>query len=632
MNRYPIWKYLIILAIIIPGIFYALPNIYGDDPGLQIRSLRSSNVTLVMMQEIESELKAENLQVKSISKQSNQELEIRFVNTDDQLKAQEVLRSYFNKNEISREFSMALNLLPSTPVWLRSLGGKPMNLGLDLRGGVHFLMEVDVDGAVKATSEGLVVDIKRILREDKIRYKHVKLAAGNKISVQIRNAENVDKAIELIEAELPELFLPDYPDGGEDKFVFHVSEEEIAQAAEFALDQNMSTLRNRINELGVAEPLVQRQGNNRIVVELPGVQDSAKARDILGKTATLEIKLVDEQNDGRVSRAPAGSRLYPLRSYPGQQILLKDNLVYSGQNIIDSQPGFDSQSGSPIVTITLDSKGASINSRVTADNVNKRMAVIYKETITTDKLNENGEIILDDEGNPEKNVEYIEEVITAPVIRSQLGKRFQIEGLDGPNEARDLSLLLRAGAFAAPIQIVEERTVGPSLGLQNIKQGVQSVLIGLALVFVFMFFYYRKFGVIANVALILNLVLIIAVLSMLQATLTLPGVAGMVLTVGMAVDANVLIFERIREELRNNVGVQMSISRGYEQAFSTIFDANITTLIAAIVLFIFGTGPIKGFATTLSIGIATSMFTAIFVTRGIVNLWFGRKRLKELSI
>lgn len=621
------------MLIIIPGAFYAMPNIFGDDPGLQVRSLRTQGqIDATFAENVEKAIAAENIVLKGLTRESSGEMVLRFDNTDDQLKSREILQRYLIDNDQLNNYSVAMNILPATPLWLREVGGKPMNLGLDLRGGVHFLMEVDVESAVRKKTEGFVSDIKRILRDENLRYRKVVILSGNRLEIVMRKAEDVEAAVNVIEDELPELTLPSFPDAGSDTIVFSVNETEIANMASFALDQNMSTLRNRINELGVAEPLVQRQGDKRIVVELPGVQDSAKAKEILGKTATLEIKLVNEKLDGRVSTAPSGSKFYPMRRFPDRQILLDEDLIYSGDNITDAQPGFDSQTGSAIVSITLDSRGANINSKVTGDNIGNRMAVIYKEVISNNKLDSNGQVVLDENGQPEKTRTVIEEVITAPVIRAQLGKRFQIEGLDDPNEARDLSLLLRAGAFAAPIEIVEERTVGPSLGLQNIQQGMRSVLIGLALVFLFMLFAYKKFGLIANVALVLNLLLIVAVLSLLQATLTLPGVAGMVLTVGMAVDANVLIFERIREELKNNVGVQMAISRGYEQAFSTIFDANVTTLIAAIVLFIFGTGPIKGFATTLSIGIATSMFTAIFVTRAIVNLWLGKKRLKTLNI
>ena len=412
-----------------------------------------------------------------------------------------------------------------------------------------------------------------------------------------------------------------------------LSESEVEDLSEFALTQNITALRNRIDELGVAEPVVQRQGDRRIVIQLPGVQDTARAKRILGRTATLEMMLVDEEHSleaAQNGKTPPGSRLYKLRD--GRSILLKKRVIYSGENITDAAASIDTQNGSPIVSITLDAVGSRINQRITGDNIGKRMAVVYIEIRSRNKINADGQAVTDQQGRVVRVKERIEEVITAPVIRDQLGKRFQIEGLDSVTEARDLALLLRAGSLAAPVEIIEERTVGPSLGRANIDQGFLSVIIGFVLVLVFMLLYYRVFGLFANTALGLNLVLIVAVLSMFQATLTLPGVAGILLTVGMAVDANVLIFERIREELRNGNTPQASIHLGYDRALSTIVDANITTLIAAIVLFNFGTGPIKGFAVTLSIGILTSMFTSIFVTRGLANLMYGRKRVKSLAI
>jgi preprotein translocase subunit SecD len=412
-----------------------------------------------------------------------------------------------------------------------------------------------------------------------------------------------------------------------------LSESEVDDLSEFALTQNITALRNRIDELGVAEPVVQRQGDRRIVIQLPGVQDTARAKRILGRTATLEMMLVDEEHSleaAQNGKTPPGSRLYKMRD--GRSILLKKRVIYSGENIVDAAASIDTQNGGPIVSISLDAVGSRINKRITGDNIGKRMAVVYIEIRSRTKVNADGQAVTDQQGRVVRVKERIEEVITAPVIRDQLGKRFQIEGLDSVTEARDLALMLRAGSLAAPVEIIEERTVGPSLGRANIDQGFLSVIIGFVLVLVFMLLYYRAFGLFANTALGLNLVLIVAVLSMFQATLTLPGVAGIVLTVGMAVDANVLIFERIREELRNGNTPQASIHLGYDRALSTIVDANITTLIAAIVLFNFGTGPIKGFAVTLSIGILTSMFTAIFVTRGLANLMYGRKRVKSLAI
>jgi preprotein translocase subunit SecD len=420
---------------------------------------------------------------------------------------------------------------------------------------------------------------------------------------------------------------------GEKHLIVRLSESEVEDLSEFALTQNITALRNRIDELGVAAPVVQRQGDRRIVIQLPGVQDTARAKRILGRTATLEMMLVDEEHSleaAQNGKTPPGSRLYRMRD--GRSILLKKRVIYSGENIVDAAASIDTQNGGPIVSITLDAVGSRINQRITGDNIGKRMAVVYIEIRSRNKINADCLVVTDQQGRVVRVKERIEEVITAPVIRDQLGKRFQIEGLDSVTEARDLALLLRAGSLAAPVEIIEERTVGPSLGRANIEQGFLSVIIGFGLVLVFMLLYYRTFGLFANTALGLNLVLIVAVLSMFQATLTLPGVAGIVLTVGMAVDANVLIFERIREELRNGNTPQASIHLGYDRALSTIVDANITTLIAAIVLFNFGTGPIKGFAVTLSIGILTSMFTAIFVTRGLANLMYGRKRVKSLAI
>lgn len=625
MNRYPFWKYLIIIALVIPGIFYALPNLYGDDPGIQIRSNRDQQVDPNLIARVDGILKAANVTYKSIAQdQASGALFVRFNQAEDQIKAKELIR-----NDLGNDYTEALNLLPATPDWMQQLGAKPMNLGLDLRGGVHFLMQIDIEAAIKKKSESFVSDAKRALRDERIRYQTVELVGKNRLLVKLRDQAQMSDAINEIEDALPELQTSG-ADGDSDSVIFDLRIQAIADIKEFAVQQNMTTLRSRIDELGVAEPVVQRQGDDRIVVELPGVQDTARAKEILGKTATLEIKMVNEERDGRVRVAPPGSTFYEYRN--GREVLLYNDLVYSGENIIDAQAGLDQENGSSIVSITLDGKGAAINSRITAENIGNRMAVIYKETQETNKTDSAGKLLLDENNQPITLIEEIEEVITSPVIQSQLGKRFQITGLDSSKEAQDLSLLLRAGAFAAPIRIIEERTVGPSLGKQNIAQGFRSVMIGLTIVFCFMLLYYRKFGIIANVALVLNLVFLVAVLSLLQATLTLPGVAGMVLTVGMAVDANVLIFERIREELKAKTQPQTAISKGYEQAFSTILDANITTLIAAVVLFIFGTGPIKGFATTLSIGIVTSMFTAIFLTRGIVNFCYGNKRLKSLSI
>jgi preprotein translocase subunit SecD len=627
LNHYPWWKWAVILLVIVPGVFYALPNLFGDDPGVQIRGIRGTSIESNDFDRVRTLLSAEGLDPKGATLDENG-LRLRFVSPEQQLKARDVLQK-----ELGTRYTVALTLLPDAPTWLISAGARPMYLGLDLRGGVHFLMEVDMGSVVRRAEERYVIDVRTGLREEKIRYEGVRRIPDGGIEVQLRDVGQIDLAEKTINRQLRGLQVEQVSRNDTTVLVINLSETERQELSEFALEQNITALRNRIDELGVAEPVVQRQGNRRIVVQLPGVQDTARAKRILGRTATLETMLVDEEHSLDVAVAgkiPPGSKLYRLRD--GRQILLKNRVLYSGDNIIDAAASIDSQSGGAIVSISLDAMGARVNQRVTGDNIGKRMAVLYIEVRSRVKIDAEGRPILDNDGNALRVKQRIEEVITAPVIRDQLGKRFQIEGLDSVMEARDLALLLRAGSLAAPVEIIEERTVGPSLGQANINRGFLSVMLGFALVLVFMVLYYRVFGLFANVALALNLVLLIAVLSMFQATLTLPGVAGIVLTVGMAVDANVLIFERIREELRNANSPQASIHSGYEKAFSTIVDANITTLIAAIVLFNFGTGPIKGFAVTLSIGIITSLFTAIFVTRGVVNLVYGGRRLRELKI
>jgi preprotein translocase subunit SecD len=627
MNRYPLWKYLIILLVIIPGLIYALPNLFGEDPGVQIAGAGSFDTDQDVLSQVERALAEQNIEpVRSTLDESG--IRLRFKDTETQLRAKDVVQ-----DELGKDFTVALSLLPATPSWLAAIGGDPMYLGLDLRGGVHFLMEVDVEGAVDNTEQRYVGDLRTVLREAKIRYLTIRRSAGGGIDIKFRDELQRDEARGVIADELAQLKLEDRDREGKPFIHATLRDDAVAEIKSFALQQNMTSLRNRVDELGVAEPVVQQQGDRRIVVQLPGVQDTARAKEILGRTATLEIKLVDEEHDLQSAlrgSVPAGSKLYDHRR--GGQILLKNRLVYSGHNIVDAAAGRDQLNGTPIVHITLDSRGAEINQRVTGENVGKRMAVVFVEDRSEPRLNDDGLPILNEEGEVEKVRTRLEEVITAPVIRDQLGKRFQIEGLEGSAEAQDLALLLRAGALAAPVDIIEERTVGPSLGRDNIEKGFTSVVVGFLLVLVFMFVYYRMFGAVACTVLMLNLVLIVAVLSLLQATLTLPGVAGIVLTVGMAVDANVLIFERIREEIRNGNSPQASIHMGYEKAFGTIFDANFTTLIAAIVLFSIGSGPVKGFAVTLSIGIITSMFTAIWGTRALINLLYGGRRLSKLSI
>jgi len=627
LNQYPWWKYAIISVVLVFGIMYALPNMFGDDPGIQLRGARGLRLDTASFERVQTVLK-DNALTPLSSTMDEQGMKLRFADTESQLKARDALQK-----ELGQSFTVALNLLPATPKWLESLGAAPMYLGLDLRGGVHFLMEVDLDSATRRAEERYVDDVRSTLRGEKVRYTTVQRRARGGIEIKFRNDGERQKGVDVIDRELSGLTVREEDRGGEPYLVARIGDQERQEIATFALEQNITALRNRVDELGVAEPVVQRQGDRRIVVQLPGVQDTARAKRILGRTATLEVMLVDEEHDLQAAldgSVPPGSKIFRTRD--NAPILVKNRVIYSGDNIIDAAASLDTQTGGPIVSITLDSRGAAINQRVTGENIGRRMAVLYIEIRTEIEKDEAGNIALDSDGNAVRSKQRIEEVITAPVIRDQLGKRFQIEGLESVNEARDLALLLRAGALAAPVDIIEERTVGPSLGQENITQGFRSVIIGFILVLVFMVFYYRLFGAVANLALALNLVLIVAVLSLFQATLTLPGVAGIVLTVGMAVDANVLIFERIREELRNGNSPQASIHVGYDRALSTIVDANITTLIAAVVLFNFGTGPIKGFAITLSIGIVTSMFTAIMGTRGVINLIYGGKRVQSLAI
>jgi len=622
INKYPLWKYLLILGVLIIGIIYALPVFYGDDPALQISAGRGASVTLATQESVREVLKTNEIQVKDIKLEKDQLL-VRFNDTDDQLKAQDLVKKQLGENYI-----VALNLAARTPVWLLDIGALPMNLGLDLRGGVHFLMEVDVDSAIKQKEESYIGDFRALLRENRVRYTKIDRVSNTEASqgvvLEFKTAEARAEGEKFIHRDYSDLQLSTYEEG--DKFFLKttISETQKNDIRREAVRQNISTLRSRVNELGVSEPVIQQQGMDRIVVELPGVQDTTKAKDILGATATLEFRLVDEQadvNDAQQGRVPAGDRLYPKRE--GGFALLKNRVMLTGDYITDASSGIDKQSGGPAVFITLNGKGASIFSKVTGENIKKLMAVVYIETKT---------VRTEVNGVEQKTHRKTEEVINIARIQDQLSKRFQITGLDSTEEAHKLALLLRAGALAAPIDIVEERTIGPSLGKANIDQGEMSTIVGFVLVLAFMIMYYKGFGLVANLALAFNLVIILAIMSMIQATLTLPGIAGIVLTVGMAVDANVLIFERIREELRNGNSPQASIHAGYSKAFSTIADSNITTLIAGIILFGFGTGPIKGFAVTLSIGILTSMFTAIMGTRAVINLYYGGKRVEKLSI
>ena len=619
MNRYSFWKYLLIIVIVAVGSLYALPNLYGKDPALQISASRSAEVSELTGFSVEEALGKAGIDYIGMDLGTNN-LVVRFQDEENQLKAQEVV-----KEALGRSYTVALNLAPATPDWLRIFGAEPMYLGLDLRGGVHFLMEVDMEAAVAKADERYISDIRTQLRDNRIRYKTITRSREGGLLIRFRDAEQRQKGIAEIEDNFPELELEQpQSDAGEFHLAVKLNETAVKETRRLALQQNITTLRKRVNELGVAEPVIQQQGLERVVVQLPGVQDTARAKDILGATATLEFRMTDQEHDVQDAldgRVPAGAKLYYERS--GAPVLLKKQVMLTGDYIIDAAAGFDSVTGSPNVSITLDGKGAKRFSDATADEVGRNMAVVFIEN-KTETVERDGEMV--------KRKETIEEVINVATIREQLGKRFQITGLDSTEEARNLALLLRAGALAAPIEIIEERTVGPSLGQDNIDKGFMSVQVGFILILIFMAIWYKAFGLAADVALALNLVLIVALLSLLQATLTLPGIAGIVLTVGMAVDANVLIFQRIREEIRNGNSPQASIHAGYEKAFTTIADANITTLFAALVLFSFGTGPIKGFAVTLSLGIVCSMFTAIMVTRSIVNLIYGGRKLEKLVI
>ncbi len=618
MNHYPAWKYLIVFGVIIAGLFFALPNIYGNNPAVQISARTGSVLDLSTETAVRNILLESGIEHKEITFEGER-LIVRFNNTGDQLRANSDIRQ-----GLGRGYSVAQNIVSGTPAWLR--GTDPMYLGLDLRGGVHLLLEVDMEAAVTKAEDRYVEDIRTELRGNRVKYLSVKRRDEGGVEVRFRSRAELDAAYQLIRNEFPSLNLSER---GADSNLFLIgvlSDQEIREVKTFAVEQNLTTLRKRVNELGVAEPNISRQGEDRIVVQLPGVQDSIRMREILSATATLEFRVVTDagiaaRQAKESGRVPVGNLLFERRN--GEPVLMKRRVILTGEYIIDANSGFDQISASPAVFITLDAKGAKRMSEATKELVGQVMGVVFIER-QVETIEKDGEKI--------KKRSVVQEVINTATIQERLSKRFQITGLDSPREARDLALLLRAGALAVPIEIVEERTVGPSMGQDNIDQGFRSVVAGFVLVLIFMGLYYRAFGLIANMALFLNLVLIVAVLSMLQATLTLPGIAGIVLTVGMAVDANVLIFERIREELSIGNTPQASIQAGYEKAFVTIADANVTTLIAALVLFIFGTGPIKGFAITLSIGIVTSMFTAIMGTRSIVNMLYGGKKLRQLPI
>jgi preprotein translocase subunit SecD len=617
MNRNPMWKNVLVIAVIFLGGFFAMPNLYDKDAAVQVSAGRYGKVDLALMSKVELALKAQSVAYIGAELQGDRLL-VRLADSTTQLKAKKIL-----DETIKGDYTIALNLASTTPSWLSGMGAEAMNLGLDLRGGVHFLMDVDMDAAIKKALEGLASEFRGLLRDEKIRYKRIQTEA-DQVIIGFRNSEHRDMALAKISSEYKDLVVEAQNMGTTPSLVIRLTEVTIRETKTTALQQNIITLRNRINELGVAEPTVQQQGDSRIVVQLPGVQDTAQAKKILGGTATLEFRLVDFEHDVQDAvkgRVPATSKIYYHRD--GRPYLLQKRVMLTGDHIINSGSTLDSETGTPTVSVTLDGKGARIFSKVTGDNIGNPMAVVLIESKT--EVRKVG-------GKLTKVKRTDAKIISVATIRDQLSKKFQITGLDSGAEASELALLLRAGALAAPIEIVEERTVGPSLGQDNIDKGFQSVMIGFAFVLVFMVIWYRVFGVVANIALTANLILIVALLSLLQATLTLPGIAGIVLTVGMAVDANVLIFERIREELRLGNSPQASIDVGYSKAFSTIADANITTLIAAVVLFGFGTGSIKGFAVTLSLGILTSMFTAIMGTRAVVNSLYGGKHRPKLSI
>ncbi|OSM98069.1 preprotein translocase subunit SecD [Lonsdalea populi] len=604
---------MLIVAILI-GLLYALPNLYGEDPAIQITGARGAAASESTLVQVQNVLKEQNLSSKSIALENGAIL-ARFSNPDVQLRAREALLG-----ELGDKFVVALNLAPATPQWLRMLGAEPMKLGLDLRGGVHFLMEVDMDTALGKLQEQTMDSLRSDLREKNIPYASVRKSDNYGVEIRFRDGQTRDQGVSYLTSRHRDLVINA---NGDATLRAVMSDARLSEAREYAVQQNINILRNRVNQLGVAEPLVQRQGADRIVVELPGIQDTARAKEILGATATLEFRLVNSNADSTAAasgRVPGDSEVKQMRE--GGPVVLYKRVILTGDHITDSTSSAD-EYNRPQVNISLDSAGGNIMSNFTKDNISKLMATLFVEYKDSGKKDANGRAILEKQ----------EEVINVATIQSRLGNSFRITGINNPNEARQLSLLLRAGALIAPIQIVEERTIGPTLGMQNITQGLEACLWGLIASIVFMVVYYRKFGIIATTALIANLVLIVGIMSLLPgATLTMPGIAGIVLTLAVAVDANVLINERIKEELKNGRTVQQAIHEGYKGAFSSIVDANVTTLITAVILYAVGTGSIKGFAITTTIGVATSMFTAIVGTRAIVNLLYGGKRINKLSI
>jgi preprotein translocase subunit SecD len=611
-NHYPLWKNLMILGIFLISLIYSLPNLFGEDPSVQVSATNA--LTREQANIVESTINTSGITSKAFEFKDGRIL-ARFNNTDDQLKVADLLRE-----KMGSDATVALNLAPTTPTWLQSIGAQAMYLGLDLRGGVHFLLEVDMDAAVKQAEERNIESLRLGLRDAKIRYTSV-AKDGEYIKLKLKSAEDKAAVSALLTKDFRELTSTEPNE--QDQIWLKLSEVEIREIKKNAVGQNMTTLRNRVNELGVAEPVIQQQGDNRIVVQLPGVQDTTRAKEILGTTATLEYRLVDVEHDvlkAVSGQVPVGSKLYYDKNK--SPVLLDKRVIVTGDQIVDSSSGMD-QDGRPAVFITLNGVGANKMGKLTQANVGKPMAVVFIENKVETKTVD---------GQKVRHKEKIEKVISVATIQGVFSKRFQTTGLDSPQEARNLSLLLRAGALAAPVDIVEERTVGPSLGQDNINKGILSFVVGFILVVLLMAGYYKLFGLIADFALAFNVVIVVAILSMLQATLTLPGIAGIILTVGMSVDANVLIFERIREELRNGHSPQTAIYMGYDRAFATILDSHVTNLVVAIVLFAFGTGSVKGFAVTLIIGILSSMFTAISGTRMVINWVYSNRRVDKLSI
>ncbi|MGO1191797.1 protein translocase subunit SecD [Vibrio casei] len=615
LNRYPLWKYLMVAAVILISALYALPNIYGEDPAVQVTGARGASVDMSTLDSVNTVLKEKKIETTSVALENGSVL-VRFKDTDSQISARDLITQ-----SLGKDYIVALNLAPATPSWMDTIGATPMKLGLDLRGGVHFLMEVDMDAAMEKLVGQQEESFRSDLRDERIRYRGIRPIDKDGVEIVLRNAEQLEKAKSILADKHRDMT---FTEGNNNSLIAKFTDARLLEIRNYAVEQNITILRNRVNELGVAEPLVQRQGASRIVVELPGVQDTARAKEILGATATLEFREVDDKADLAAAadgRVPPGSEVKFDKD--GRPAVLKKRVILGGSSITDASSSAD-EYGRPQVNISLDSEGGSKMSDFSKKNIGKLMATVFTEYKDSGRRSPEGKVIL---------VKH-EEVINQATIQSALGRSFRITGIDSSAEAHNLALLLRAGALIAPISIVEERTIGPSMGQQNIDKGMQACLWGMVAVMLFTLIYYRKFGLIANMALMANLVLIIGIMSLIPgATMTLPGIAGIVLTVGMAVDANVLIFERIREELQEGRSPQQAIHQGYANAFSTIADANITTLITAIILFAVGTGAIKGFAVTLSIGILTSMFTAIIGTRCVVNLIYGGKRnLKKLSI